>query len=141
MTRTGQMQRRIRRRGMTLIECSIASAILAVAASAVATALAASYQQQAHAQRQAHAAVVAQRLAAEIAALPYDPADLHAARREASRVAAAPRGDGLAASAEVEPLANSGGAAALTVEVATGRGRVETAARLLLPTADGAGGR
>lgn len=64
-----------RRRGLTLVECLIATVVLAFTAAAAATALSASYQQQKAADERAEASLLGERLIAEIAVKPYAPAE------------------------------------------------------------------
>ena len=62
-----------RRRGLTLIECTVATAVLALAASGAMVAVTAGYQQQRFAQEQAAASAAAQMLLEEVVAKPYRP--------------------------------------------------------------------
>lgn len=68
--------RRIRRtrRGLTLVECLVASVLLAFSAAAAATALSAAYQNQQHARDAATATDAATEIADQLALLPYDSA-------------------------------------------------------------------
>ncbi len=62
------------RRGLTLVECLVATVLLAFSAAAAATALSAAYQNERHARDQAFAIAAAEEVADAIAHLPFDSA-------------------------------------------------------------------
>lgn len=63
------------RRGLTLIECLVATVLLTFSVMAAATALSASYQQQLAADERAEASLLGERLISEVVAKPYEPED------------------------------------------------------------------
>ncbi len=72
--KTWSARRPVSTRGLGLAECMIASVVLAVSTSAIAGALAASYQHQRAAQNASTAAVASERLLEELLALPSEGA-------------------------------------------------------------------
>lgn len=63
---------RSRRRGLTLLECTLATTVLAFCAAGAATALSAAYQQQRAAATRHEATLLAEELAAAVVAQPYE---------------------------------------------------------------------
>lgn len=60
------------RNGLTLIECMMATVVLAFATLAATTALSASYQQQAFAQEEAEATILAEQLMSQVVSMRYE---------------------------------------------------------------------